>query len=79
VFHSLVGGELWFEFRVAAPQVYEGALVPHGVAVVGRGEDGDALAVMSLLVAVRITDVRCNTLLAIILKTVTNRARGFCG
>lgn len=38
--------------RRRAPDGDEGSFVAHGVAVVGRGEDGDALAVVADLVAV---------------------------
>ena len=44
--HGLVRGELGLELGVPAVEGDEGALVAHGVAVVGRGEHRDALAVV---------------------------------
>ena len=53
MWNGLVADELGRHFRVVgAGKVDEGTLVPHGVAVVGCGEDGDALAVVADLVPV---------------------------
>ena len=54
----MVGGELGL--HVGAAERDEGALVAHGITVVGRREDGDALAVVAHLVAVRFDLVRAH-------------------